>query len=179
MDNTKTTKMKVGIFDKMSSDISKINTKVKDVYEKQQERRFTNELSNRINQIPSQLTPERRSEIKGILKEREAVRKDEKRVIELKEEAKKIRREAVKAKMEKLSNFGEKTLSKPLLKKPSVSVPSYNANKFVSNLATNQGQLVRQVPEIKARLPVTERSALFDNEATREIKQAQSWLFSD
>jgi hypothetical protein len=170
--------MKVGLFEKMDSNLGKIKSKVKDVYEKQQERKFATELSNRINQIPSQLSSERRNEIKEVLKEREAVRKDEKRVTELKQEANKIKREAIRVKMEKLSSFGEKTLSKPLLKKPSVSVPSYNANKFVSNLATNQGQLAREVPQIKARLPVTSRSTLFDNEASSEIKRATNWLYS-
>ena len=78
----------------------------------------------------------------------------------------------------RIENKIEKTFSKPLLKKPSVSVPSYSPKGFIRRMASGQA-LAREVPEVKARLPVTSRSILFDNEAQGEIKRAKGWLFAD
>lgn len=78
----------------------------------------------------------------------------------------------------KIEKGVERVLSKPILKKPSVNIQKYNAQKLVSQMAREQGALVRR-PDTINRLPVTSRSNLFNNEAQSEVKSTMRWFMED
>lgn len=69
---------------------------------------------------------------------------------------------------------GEKTFSKKILRKPTVSIPRYSAVKAIKGLASSQGPLVREVerPEIVR----DDRSLFFNSELNGEVKRNNSWL---
>jgi hypothetical protein len=81
----------------------------------------------------------------------------------------------LKQKKKTIEAKSSKSSGKKLLKSPKAKLPSYSAEKVVSQLAREQGALVREVePKEVSR---DDRSLFFNEEFRGERKRDRSWLF--
>ena len=71
---------------------------------------------------------------------------------------------------ETLQSAYKKFMKKKILKKPTAKIPSYSAKKFVSSLASNRNEMVRDVENPYAN-PEQDNRSLFFKESFKEEKR--------
>ena len=143
--------------------IKQIEKKERKIREKAEDRLLKIEYKRNIKEIPSQLPK--------YLKEKEVIRREETyEQSKDKLSLQRLKKEKVRGALGAIS----KALSKPFLKKPKVSVPKYSAVKAVSQIARQQGALVREVPP--RNLVPDNRSLYFNDEFVNEKRNMMRWM---